>query len=257
VLEVLGDGPRADVDRTGDGHVGPAGRGQVQHLDLAAGEVGQPVAGVRRHGGAGPLPAARPLQRLAERFGQDAQQRPVGLGEVRPGPVERDGALPVLARQRQVENDLILDRDIPHEFRVKGQPVELLAIEEVAYLDRRADAHGAVVDDHRVLVPVGIENHVAGRIHGSGRIFNMKFRLIRYVGNLIICHDITGHHVGQAGQGDLDRGVRIVQVRQAVDKLRGSLKSVQRNVHGCAFPPGALASLGAQCAYRHLRRKPV
>jgi len=115
VLEVLGDRARAHVDRAGDGQVGPAGCGEFQHLHLAGGEAGHVIAGIR-HDGAGLLPAAHPPQRVAQRLGQDAEQRPVGFGEVPLRPVEGDRGQPLLARPRQDEDHLVLYRDMPEEF---------------------------------------------------------------------------------------------------------------------------------------------
>ena len=45
VLEVLGNGPRADLQRTGDGGIGAAVSDESQDLDLALGEAGKPGAG--------------------------------------------------------------------------------------------------------------------------------------------------------------------------------------------------------------------
>jgi len=119
VLEVLGDGARADVDRPGDGQVGPALSGLLQHLQLTVGEVGQAIVVGRRDGGAGPLAAARPPQRVAQLPGHDPQQRPVGLGEVRTGPVERDALHPAVVLRWQHEGDLMFYRNMPEKLRVK------------------------------------------------------------------------------------------------------------------------------------------
>jgi hypothetical protein len=173
VLEVLGDGARADVHRPGDGQVGPAERGHLQHLQLTIGEVGEAVAGVRRQGGAGPLSAARPPQGVAHRFGQDAQQRAVGLGEVRLGPVEGDGRHPALARRRQREDNLVLYRNMPEKFRVKAQPVKLVAIEKIAYLDRLAVGRRAIVDEQRMLMKICLKSPEGGRVYGFSRILGV------------------------------------------------------------------------------------
>jgi hypothetical protein len=143
---VLGDRPRADVDRGGDGLVGAASGGELQDLHLPVGEVAAAVGVGPGQGGAGLAPVARPAQGVAQRRLQHAQQRGVGLGEVRPGPVERDRDQPVVGRAGHAERDLVLDRDVPEEFRVKAQPVEFLAAEEITDLRRFGYASGPVVD---------------------------------------------------------------------------------------------------------------
>jgi hypothetical protein len=47
VLEVLGDGPRADLQPMGDGGVGTVGSDKSQDLDLALGQIGKPAASRR------------------------------------------------------------------------------------------------------------------------------------------------------------------------------------------------------------------
>jgi hypothetical protein len=239
VLEVLGDGPRADVHRPGDGEVGPALRGHLQHLQLAVGEVGQAVVGFRCHRGPGPLSVARPPQRLAQLSGHDAQQRAVGLGEVGPGPVEGDAFHPAVALPRQGEGDLVLYRNMPEKLRVKSQSMKFLTIEKVAYLDRLAIAHDAEVGEKRMLIQMGLESRESGRVHRLSRIFGVIRSLIGHARNLVICDDIGANKCGQAGQGDLGhlvRPVRVIQVGEAVDELHGLLERVQRNIHMYAPP---------------------
>jgi hypothetical protein len=231
VLEVLGHRARADADRARDGQVRPAGRRQLEHLHLPVGELGQTVAGVRRHGATGPLPAAGPPQRGGERLGQDAYQRPVGLGEVRPGPVEGDGRHPAVARWRQREDDLVLDRDMPEELRINPEPVKLLAINKVADLDRTVIARGPEVNEQRMLRQVGLESPEESRVHRSSRIFGVMRWLARPVRDFVVGDGIAADHRGQAGQGELGHTARLVNIRQAVGELRGPAQRVQRNMH--------------------------
>jgi hypothetical protein len=230
VLEVLGDGARADVHRPGDGQVGPAQRGHLQDLQFTVGEVGQAVAGIGCQGGAGPLAAAGPPQGVAHRFGQDAQQRPVGLAEVRLSPVKGDRRQSAVVRRGQREDDLVLNRDVPEKFRVKTQPMKLVAIEKVAYLDGLAAARGAVVGEQRMLVKERLEGRERCRVHRFSWILRVIGRLIRAVRNLVVCDDIRSHQPGQARQRELGhfvRPVRLVQVGEAVKELRCSVERVQ------------------------------
>jgi hypothetical protein len=237
VLEVLGDGTRADVDGPGDGQVGPPLRGHLQHLELTVGEVGQAIVVGRRDGAARPLPAARPPQRVAQLSGHDAQQRAVGLGEVRPGPVEGDALHPAVAFRWQGEGDLVLYRNMPEKLRVKTQAVKFGAIKKVAYLDRPAVAPDAEVGKQRMLIQMCLESGKRGRVHGLSWIFGVIGRLILRARDLVICDDIGADKRGQARQRDLGHfvwAVRLIQVGEAVDELHGPIERVQRNIHVCA-----------------------
>ncbi|HTS97604.1 MAG TPA: hypothetical protein VMI33_13380 [Streptosporangiaceae bacterium] len=227
MLEVLGDRARADVDRAGDGQVGAPPGGQPEDLDLAVGEPGQAVGVRRGQGGAGPLLAARPPQGPAQRFGQGAQQGPVGLGEIALGPVERDGQEQVVRRAGQAEGHLVLDRDVAEELRVQAEPVELLAVQEVTDLGRRVGTVSAVVDEQRVLMQVGLEIRERRRVKRADRIIGVISELIRLAGDLVVCHDIAAHQRGQARQDKLGRLCLLVEIGETIEKPGGPLQRLQ------------------------------
>jgi hypothetical protein len=251
---VLGDRARADVDRGGDGLVGAARGGELQDLDLPVGEFAAAVGARPGQGGARPALGARPAQGVAQRRLQHAQQRGVGVGEVRPGPVERDRDQPVVGRAWHAERDLVLDRDVPEEFRINTEPVELLAAGEIADPGRVRHAGGPVVDQQWVLVQVLLECRDRGGIEAAEWIFGVIAEVIRQVPDFVVCRDVAAHQDGQAGQDVLGRVLDLARIAQAVDKLCGPAQRVQRNIHA-RHPPGCvLMSLGAQYAYRHFRR---
>jgi hypothetical protein len=70
VLQVLGDGPRADLQPMGDGGVGTAVSDKSQDLDLALGQIGKPAASRRGQRLPGPAGVCEP----------GARQRSTGAG---------------------------------------------------------------------------------------------------------------------------------------------------------------------------------
>ena len=169
MLKVLRDGARADVEGAGDGKVGAAARGKLEHLHLAVGQGGQ-AFGLRRQRGARALTIASPPQRVAQRRAERAQQGAIVLGKILARPVQRDRRELAVRRARQTECDLVLDRDMPEEFRIKTKPVESLLSEEIANLGWLAGPACPVVYEQRVLVQVGLERHQVGPIDASARI---------------------------------------------------------------------------------------
>jgi hypothetical protein len=116
VLEVLGDGARADIKGAGDGLVGAAARGELEDLHLAVGQVGHACGLCGPQGSARAVPVTRPPQRVAERRGERVQQVAIVLGEVPARPVQRDRGEPAVRGVGQVERHLVLDRNMPEEL---------------------------------------------------------------------------------------------------------------------------------------------
>jgi hypothetical protein len=236
VLEVLGHGPRADVDRAGDGHIGPAGRGQFQHVHLAAGEVGQAV-GLGGHRRPGPVPRGRAPQRVAHRRHDRAQHPAVLLAELPARPAQRDADLFAIARAGHGERDLVVGRDMAEVLRVNPQPAKSLPADHVADLGRPAAA-APMAGHERVLGEVILVDLERRRVQAARRIFDVITENVRLGIHFLVCRDIAADQLGQSRQHELGRPVRLVQVRETVHELRGSSQCIQRNVHGCASPRG-------------------
>jgi hypothetical protein len=113
---MLGDRARADVERAGDRLVGAASRGEPEDLYLAVGQRGHGVGLRRRQRGTRALPVARPPQRVAQRRAERGQHGAIIFGKVPACPVQRDRREPAVLVARQVERDLVLDRNVPKKF---------------------------------------------------------------------------------------------------------------------------------------------
>jgi hypothetical protein len=237
VLEVLGDRARADVDGPGDGQVGPALGRHPQDVQLTIGEVGQAV-GLGRHGGPGTASPGRPPQRVAHRRYDRAQQRGISRAELPVRPAQRDADQLAVLRARQGERDLVIGRDVAEVLAVDAQPPESLTADHVADPGGPAAADGQFVRHQRVLVHVGLKDREGGRVQAARRIFGVMTEPIRLGTHFLVCSDITADQAGESGQYKVGCSVRLVQICEAVDELRGSVQSVQRNMHGCASPRG-------------------
>jgi hypothetical protein len=189
VLEVLGHRARADVDRAGDGHVGPPGRGQIQHLHLAAGEIGQAV-GLGGHRRPGPVPRRRPPQRIAHRRHDRAQHPAVLVPELPARPAQRDADLFAIARAGHGERDLVVGRDMTEVLGVDPQPAKSLPADHVADLGRPG-AVGITVDHERVLWEVALEDAERGRVQAARRIFNVIAKHVRLGIYFHVCRNIA------------------------------------------------------------------
>jgi hypothetical protein len=198
VLEVLGDGARADVEGAGDGKVGAAARGELEHLHLAVGQVGQPFGLRPGQRGTRALPIVRPPQRVAQRRAERAQQGAIVLGEILARPVQRDRGDLAVRRGGQAERNLVLDRYMPEEFRIKTKPVESLLTEEIANLGWLVRSARPVVYEQGMLVQVGLEHRQPGLIDASARIVQVISRLPRYSGELVVCDYVASDQVSHA-----------------------------------------------------------
>jgi hypothetical protein len=116
VLEVLGDGARADVEGAGDGEVGAAVGRELQDLYLAVGQIGQTVGPRRRQRGTRAVPITRPPQRVAQRRAERCQHGAIILGKVSACPVQRDRRELTVLAAGQAERNLVLDRNVAKKF---------------------------------------------------------------------------------------------------------------------------------------------
>src|SRR5690242_20510723 len=82
VLKMLGNGPRADLQRMGDGGVGAAVSDESQDLDLALGQSGEPAVGHRGERLPGLLTSAGPAQGGVQRGPEHTEQSAILVGEV-------------------------------------------------------------------------------------------------------------------------------------------------------------------------------
>jgi len=113
--------------------------------------------------------------------------------------------------------------------------MKLLTIEKVADLDRLDAVRGAVVEEQRMLVQVGLKGREARRVYGFIWILGVISGLIWRASDLVICDDIAAHQCSQARQGEFAQLMRLIHVGEAIDELRCSVQRVQRNIHVC--PP--------------------
>jgi hypothetical protein len=226
VLEVLGDGARADVGRPGDGQVGPAPGGHLQDLKLTIGELAQGI-GLGRDGGPGIAPSARPSQRVAHRRHDRAQQRGIGRAELPVRPAQRDADQLAVLRARHGERNLVVGRDVAEVLAVDAQLPESLTADHVADPGGPAAPGGQLVLYQRVLAHVGLKDRHGGRVQAGRWIFGVMTEPIRLGTHFLVCSDITADQTGQAGQYEVGRSVRLVQVCEAVGKLQRSVERVQ------------------------------
>jgi hypothetical protein len=236
VLEVLGDGARADADGAGDRLVGAALSRQPEDLELAVGEAGQAVRAGRRHGDMSAVPAARAPHRVAQRSRDGAQHVAIGVREVPLCPVERDGDDLAIPCGGQGEGDLVLDRNVAVELRVEAQVVEFPVAEEIADLGRLIGTGSTVVGKHRVLVQVRLEHDEAGRVKAARRVIGVIGQLIRPGPDLVVRHDIAADQVSQPGQDQVGRPGKQLKIGHAVEELHCPTQRLQRNVHA-RHPP--------------------
>jgi hypothetical protein len=131
VLQVLGDGPRADLQPMGDGGVGTAVSDKSQDLDLALGQIGKPAASRRGQRLPGLLASASPEQGSAQREPEHAVQGAIVVGEVVTPPVHGH-ADNLLLGAEQADGYLVFDRCGAKELCIQAEAVESLPGEEVA-----------------------------------------------------------------------------------------------------------------------------
>jgi hypothetical protein len=252
VLEVLGDRARADVEGAGYRVVGAALGCQFQHLQLTVGEAVEVGGHCRLQCGTGRMPPAGAVHGVVQRPGEHAEHRPVSLGEIPPGPVQRNpGEHAVAGWQR--EGNLVLDPDRPEKLGVDAEPAELLLADHIADLDRLVVAGFADVSDQRVLGHMRSERRHVGQFDPSGRVFPDPY--LPGGGtepDLVVDNDVTADKPGQPGQNQVIGLGRVVDVGEAVHELCGPTQHVKRDIHA-HDPPGCQRPLSAQSTYRRFR----
>jgi hypothetical protein len=209
VLEVFGDGARADADRPRYGHVGPPGGRQLQHLHLPAGEVGH-AAGLDGHCGNSPVPRGRTPQRVGHRRRDGPEHRAVLMAELPARPAQRDADHLAIARARHGERELVVGRDMTEILGIDPEPAKSLPADDVADLGRSAAA-GPLADHQRVLGQVGLEDLDRGRVQAAPRVFGVHAEDVRLGIHFLVCRDITADQPRQSGQQDFGRCVRLAQ----------------------------------------------
>ena len=166
VLEVLGNGPRADLQGMGNGGVGAAVSDESQDLDLALGQSGKPVGGHRGKRLPGLLTSAGLVQGGVQRGLQHAKQGAILIGEVVAAPVHCD-ADDLVFGAGQADGHLIFDGYAAEELGVEAEAVESLLGEKVADHYRLPAAGGTVVVDQWVFVDMGCEHRLGRRVEGT------------------------------------------------------------------------------------------
>ena len=191
VLEVLGHGPRADLQGMGDGGVGAAVSDEPQDLDLALGQSGKPAVGHRGERLPGLLTSAGPVQGGVQRGPEHAEQGAIVVGEVAAAPVHCD-ADDLLFGAGQADGHLMFDGYAAEELGVEAEAVESLLGEKVADHHRLPAAGGTVVVDQWVFVHMGCEHWLGRGVKGTGRVVHVA-RLAVSWPDFVVGQDIAAN----------------------------------------------------------------